>query len=455
MPRRRARAVDSKPLDETVRCAPPASQDARNEGVAASPLQLGPQLGMGGYADIYSATDRQLLRRVAVKVFRDDPDDAPTARQRFLEEAQITGQLDHPNIVPVHATGVDAEGRCFFSMKLVKGITFEDMMNQRLRQSPHDRIYRLLQVFLQVCGAASFAHARGVIHRDIKPDNVMVGAHGEVYLVDWGIALLRHATRPSEKDAFRTMEMTVDAVGEAEGTVVGTPGYMAPEQARGLTRLLDERADVFALGGLLYRMLTGRAPHRGATLEKELALARGGMVRPPQQVSRRQLPSPLCAIAMKALALHPADRYPSVVELRSDVERYLRGGWFDTRTYAAGEFIVKQGSTARSAFIIQRGRCEVLRKGPGTTLRRVRVLKKGDVFGETALFGSGARTASVRAVGPVLVGVVTKATLDGALDFGVAVGPFVRALARRFREVERRAEALEKRDSARTGAARR
>jgi serine/threonine protein kinase len=274
---------------------------------------VGAELGRGGMAEVFLADERDLRRPVAVKVMRHDGDPA-----LFLREAQVTAQLEHPNIVPIHDVGVTSEGLPFFTMKVVGGRTLAEVLKQRQSR---------LDVLLKICDAVAFAHSRGVVHRDLKPANVMVGEFGEVLVMDWGLAKVENM--PDARGGVK-----VAALGESlDGAVVGTPSYMAPEQARG--EAADERADVFALGAILYEMLAGVPPHRGRTVMEVLQKAQEGRVERPGG------PPELVAIAMKALAAEREARYAKVVEFQTDVRRYLEGREVSARRDPLSTRVVK------------------------------------------------------------------------------------------------------------------
>jgi serine/threonine-protein kinase len=424
-----------------IRTGPPGAEPPPSEVHALpAPLEGAEPLARGGFGAVLKATDGSLLRTVAVKVF-DPPRATGEAALRFREEAQITGQLDHPNIVPVYQLGETATGRPFFTMKLVPGTTLLDV----LRLPPEEplsshKLYELLQIFLRVCDAVAFAHSRGVLHRDLKPENVMVGDHGQVYLMDWGLAQLFDPSAPAPQRARLGRERKVV---EGAGAVAGTVAYMSPEQAHGLNARLDERTDVFGLGAVLYQLLTGRPPHRGKTATEKLEKARRCEIEPPQEVApQRVLPPALCRIAMQALSANPADRFSSAEALRAEVVRFLQGGgWFTSRTFAPGERIVGEDEKADAAYIVTGGICEAYRMVGG---RRewLRTMGPGDVFGETAIFADEPRTASVQAVTAVTAMQVTRESLTEELGLDSWVGAFVKALAVRFRELDREVVAL-------------
>ncbi|MBM3983478.1 MAG: serine/threonine protein kinase, partial [Planctomycetes bacterium] len=246
---------------------------ARDPSAPAAPpgYELLAEIGRGGMGVVYRARDLALNRDVAVKILQERfPPDGTAARQ-FVEEAQITGQLAHPGVPPVHQVGALADGRPFLVMKLIKGHTLDVILTQNPERA------RLLAIFDALCATVGYAHARGVIHRDLKPQNVMVGAFGEVQVMDWGLAkVLRPPSAgageqppappaPTNGSAPHTEFRVPLSDQTVPGSVMGTPGYMSPEQAGGEHDKIDRRADVFALGGVLCTILTGRGPYTGTS----------------------------------------------------------------------------------------------------------------------------------------------------------------------------------------------
>lgn len=399
-------------------------------------------IGKGGMGMVRRVFDRNLLRFAAMKVLDPKLAGDPREVQRFREEAQITGQLDHPHVPPVYELGADEGGTPWFTLKLLKGRTLADLLREH-DFAPEDEglLFRLLEIFVKVSQAVAFAHSRGVVHLDIKPANVMVGSHGQVYLMDWGIA--RVLPSPEGAEAGDVVELESEQAPEREGLVLGTFSYMAPEQAHARYDELDARTDIFSLGAVLYRILTGQAPYQAADREALHELAMAAQIAPPQELRPDlALPRRLCEIAMKALEPEPERRYPSVEALVADVEAFLRGeGRFEQRSYEPGAVVIREGEPGDAAYVVARGRCVAFKTVDGEN-QVLREMGPGDVFGEMSIFTDSPRSATVQALGPLSVTVVTRASLEQEVGQSRWMGRFVRALAERFREVEERATEL-------------
>ncbi|MFI5209839.1 MAG: serine/threonine-protein kinase [Gemmatimonadales bacterium] len=262
------------------------------------------ELGRGGMGTVYLAHDKVLLRDVALKVSNAASDD-PSLEARMQTEAHVLARLEHPGIVPIHDVGTLADGRLYYVMKLVRGRTLEGYLSDRLD------LPERLRVFERVCEPVAFAHAHGVVHRDLKPGNVMVGSFGEVLVMDWGVAKVLQEGQASPP---ATPSPAAPHGSTDPGTVLGTRGFMSPEQARGRVDLTDQRSDVYALGAMLFWLLTGEEPLDATEAAEPLGGDRLG-----------QVPRRLRAICLTAAATDAADRYPGVAELVADVARFRAG----------------------------------------------------------------------------------------------------------------------------------
>jgi serine/threonine-protein kinase len=294
-----------------------AAHDAR-EGMAegTADLEILGLLGEGGMGRVHLARQRSLGRDVAIKMLKDELAD-PQAMEMLRVEATIMGRLEHPNVVPVHAVGLDGAGRLLLVMKRIDGAPWLELLRDTdhprwavLAPRKEDRLDAHLSVLTQVANALELAHQRGVIHRDVKPENVLLGPHGEVYLADWGVAL-----------------RTDDATGQ---DLVGTPSYMAPEMVEGVRARIDARTDVYLLGATLHEVLTGSPPHHGATVHATLLAAFDG----EPKTYDGSVPPELAAIARRAMSKRPNDRYASALEFRRalDEVRTHRGSIAMTRS---------------------------------------------------------------------------------------------------------------------------
>ncbi len=285
----------------------------------------------GGLGAVFIALDAELNREVAFKQILPRHADNPASRTRFLIEAEITGGLEHPGIVPVYGLGTDDGGRPYYAMRFIKGDTLKEAIDrfhadETLRRDPGRRsleLRQLLRRFTDVCHTIEYAHGRRVLHRDIKPANVIVGKHGETLVVDWGLAKPLGGKSEAPADSAERSLMPSSASGSAEtlpGSALGTPAYMSPEQAAGELDRLGPRSDVYSLGATLYCLLTGKPPFEGDIGEVLRKVGRGEFPR-PRQLDAGIDPA-LEAICLKAMATRPEERYPSCLALQDDVERW-------------------------------------------------------------------------------------------------------------------------------------
>lgn len=264
--------------------------------------------GTGATSHVYAADDRVFERRVAMKYLHGTKAEDPKRLGRFIREAQLTASLEHPHIAPVYDMEVFPEGAAYFTMRLISGASLGDLLQQAERGSVPKTIaghYERVGIFLKVINAVASAHHKKILHRDIKPDNIMIGSFGEVFLVDWGCAWV---------------------MGESERTpsrVVGTPNYMSPEQARG--EAVDERSDVYSLGATLFEVLIGRVPTRAETPERFWEMKKTGRIEPLSERERRSIPKQLAAIIERALQADPAERYQNAEALAADLRAWEAG----------------------------------------------------------------------------------------------------------------------------------
>jgi serine/threonine-protein kinase len=282
--------------------------------MSATQYRLLERVATGGMGTVYAAQDTKLGRRVALKVL-DAPDASGELAKRLVREARVLAQLEHPGIVPVHDVDTLADGRVFYTMKFVEG----QRLDEHLARTP--LLSNRLRLFQRICEPVAFAHARGVLHRDLKPANIMIGPFGEVLVLDWGLAKILHGDQQegSGPTPVRDLERTIFEPAPAQGggdtstefsastehgAVLGTPGYMSPEQSRGDMDNVNERSDVFSLGAILRVLIEGNSTV------------------PP---ASPRSPRPLAAILQKATEPQPGDRYARVQDLAADVSRFLDG----------------------------------------------------------------------------------------------------------------------------------
>jgi len=292
----------------------------------AGRFRVGRLHATGGLGMVFEAVDAELDRRVALKELQPRLADDEVCRLRFVQEAEITGRLEHPGVVPVYGLGRHPDGRPYYAMRLVEGETFHAAVARFHRGSKgEDReltFRRLLRSVVEVCYALGYAHSRGVVHRDVKPENVMLGTFGETLLLDWGVA--KAVGRPDPSPALPLFEggppdlpyMT------RPGAAVGTPQYMSPEQAEGDVDRIGPASDVYGVGATLYYLLVGRPPFVGADLADLLGRVRRGVFPSPRR-ERRSVDPALEAICLKAMATRPEDRHASALELAEAIESWL------------------------------------------------------------------------------------------------------------------------------------
>ncbi len=280
----------------------------------------------GGMGEVWLAEDGDIGRPVALKRMLKGREEH---KERFLQEGQVTGQLEHPGVIPVHELGLDENGQPYYVMKFVHGRTLQEVIQAYHKgeggEAKEVQRLRLLNIFLNLCQTVAYAHSRGVIHRDIKPDNVMVGAYGETLVLDWGLAKV--VGKPEDETnpyAHVHLSGSVESMETMAGSVKGTPTYFAPEVAAGRIEEVDQLSDVYLLGGTLYHILTGKPPRHAGKIKELLELARTKPPEPPRTI-KPDIPKALEAICLKAIAHEKKNRYVSATALAEDVQRYLAG----------------------------------------------------------------------------------------------------------------------------------
>lgn len=338
-------------------------------------------LGWGGMGKVEAATDQRLGREVAIKTA------APGSRAeaRLAQEARITARLEHPGIVPVYDAGLDAEGRPWYAMRLVRGQTLEDAIRDGKTEQR-----RLVRHFLAACEAVGYAHHEGVIHRDLKPGNILIGAFGETQVADWGLA------RPLEAASVQGQVHTV------EGSVIGTPAYMSPEQAAG--RETDRRSDVWSLGATLFELLSGKPPYAG----EPDAVLRQLVTQPPPQLVDPDLPAALVAIVRRAMQPAHDARYASAREMAEDVERWLTGERVQAHRYTSGELLVRFVVARRAAVAVAAGAAVLLLLGAA------RLVQERDRARSAEQVAEAARAASDGYLAQALIAQALAAQREGA-----------------------------------------
>ena len=345
------------------------------EILADKRYSIGSIVARGGMGAILDARQNANKRTVAMKVMLDTNDEGDVLR--FIEEAQITSQLEHPNIVPIYELGVDEQDQLFYTMKMVRGITLKKVLEllakgvaETAKKFP---LPALLTIFQKVCDAIAFAHSKGVIHRDLKPENLMLGDFGSVLVMDWGLAKLIGKKDASAADIGRSLVTSArdaepDSSSTMTGTIMGTPQYMAPEQARGEVETMDQRADIYALGAILFHLLFLRAPIGGNDAMQVVGKVARGELEWPAAKELRSVPDSLLAVCRKALALDSVARYPRVETLQADILAYQNG--FATSAEEAGWF-------KRAALAIKRNKA--------ASIATALVLLSGMSFGTKAV----------------------------------------------------------------------
>lgn len=338
---------------------PPANAGTSVDGLTDEELPavgaryaLGDELGRGGMGQILEAEDRVLHRSVAIKLLRDNNADDQVARLRFIDEARVTGQLQHPAMPPVYDFGRLGDGRIFFAMKRIEGRTLRDIIED-LRADDAETVrqfgrVRLLTIFVSVCRAIGYAHSRGIMHRDLKPDNIMLGAFGEVTVMDWGLAKPIDSVEPvGGSRPIAAAKDTEERFRTLQGEVTGTPHYMPPEQAAGETHALGAHSDIYSLGALLYELLTLEPPFDGNSARAvRKAVIESQITAPSMRTPTRGIPYAIEQLCLQCLSKDAANRPKTASSVAERVEDFLEGEQERERQESECQRLLAQGEKA-------------------------------------------------------------------------------------------------------------
>ncbi len=318
-------------IDTYLRHLEDACPTITSDPVEAEEIQaryvIGRQLGSGAIGQVIEGFDTHLGRRLAIKILHGGPAVSRDRLARFIAEAEITAQLEHPSVVPVHEAGRMPGGMPYFTMKMIRGESLEDIINNlRVGDEAYEERYygkRMVRMFFRLCQGVAYAHHKGVVHRDLKPSNIMIGEYGEVQIMDWGLAKIMRDEGIPVEEIVQTVRDTPD-LGTLDGAIAGTPAYMSPEQARGDSQAVSPASDVYSLGLVLAELLTlvrvFRDDRSGNALDKVRA---SGPVDVTELSASRRVPPELAAIVHKCTQSDPGARYPTAEELAADLRHYL------------------------------------------------------------------------------------------------------------------------------------
>ncbi len=415
--------------DNEVRIPP--GQPSRDEelfrqtfsrGYSDSKYTIRKRLTAGGMGEVYLALDKDFQRHTAMKVILPELRGNFHIIESFIKEARITSQLEHSNIIPVHDLGYLPNHGIFFTMKLMKGKPLNEILHEMEMKNPkyvkkYD-MYMLLGIIRKICDAVAFAHSQQVIHRDIKPHNIMVGEFGEVLLMDWGLA--KKITTSSSPDSGKISAANIPAadsslhdedwIATELGVVKGSPAYMSPEQAMGNVAEMDYQSDIFLLGATLYHIFTFYPPYLGDDILEVVQMARNYELMPLETYTTDQvkIPNDLGRIIMKALSRDKTDRYNNINEMIEDIDDFLKGEMnFCHRFYEKGSVLMREGESGSESFLIVKGKLQVDKQHAGKLIP-ISTLRKGDIVGEMSLITSERRSATVTALEDTEVLVLTQ-----------------------------------------------
>lgn len=410
-----------------------------------SNIEIVGDIAVGGMGKVFLAKDQIIDREIALKVLHEGMEADNDLYRQFVDEARITGLLEHSNIVPVHSLGINKEGRVCFTMKFVDGDSLLEVIEQISKGNPDYLDYYTqfmrLRIFRKICDAVAFAHSKNIVHRDIKPENIMIGDYGEVLLMDWGIAKFMDAEERVKSGKSVDLVSPTQTV---DGVIKGSPAYMSPEQARGEMADYDQRSEVFLLGATLYHLITLKPPYYNEDVHVMVEMAeKADYVSPGKAAPEEQIPDELSHIIEKAMHLEKDQRYQKVEDLIHAIDNLMSGQIMSTKKhYKAGEDIILHGDTGNEAYVIVEGEVEVYKKFAGKKTVFTR-LHAGDVFGEMASITDTVRSASISAITDTTCLLITPETLTEQLKkMPPWLEKIITALSNRLRSMDNLAHPL-------------
>lgn len=394
------------------------------------------RIGEGGLAVVSSSYDKFLNRIVAVKELKKDKRDNRHLLNAFLTEVKLISFLDHPGVVPIYDTFFLKGDEICYSMKLIEGIRLLSLFDYRAKGKKEHGVSlnQFLDIFTKICETMEYVHDKGVIHLDIKPENIMVGKYGEVMIMDWGNARL-YDPKPYYEYFNQHLDdvKLTDFEKEEENVILGTPHYMSPEQTDHPRELLSPQSDIFSAGIILYVMLTGKHPFTVEQKTRQIMKQIRHYNPIPAYEFNSDIPIRLSMICQNMLEKDLSKRYQSFKEVLEDLDDFYNSGQaFSTRTYQPGEIIVREGESGDFSFKIISGSVEVSKMAEGK--RKVLAkLGKGEIVGELAVFTKEPRSATVKALDTTTIRIMDKESVDKELEkLSPWVGKMIADLSRRF-----------------------
>ncbi len=396
-------------------------------------------VGEGGLAVVSSFFDKILNRVVAVKELKRSKRNNPHLLKAFITEAKLISYLDHPGIVPIYDTFFEKEKKLCYSMKLIEGMRLTSLLKYRSKGKDDSGVSlsKFLEIYMKICETLSYVHDKGVIHLDIKPDNILIGKYGEVMIMDWGNARLY-----DKKPYFDYFSRHMDDIKmanldkEAEHMILGTPHYMSPEQTSSSRDMLTPSSDIFSAGIILYQILTGVHPFAHVDETQEIMVEIRSFSPKPAHKVNTDIPLRLSMICEHMLEKDHRLRYRSLKEVLEDLDDFYNSGQaFETRTYQKDEIIVKEGDEGHYSFKILTGNVEVSKAADGKK-KVLAELGMDEIFGELAIFTKQPRSATVTALEPTTIRIMDKESVEKELQkLSPWVGSMITGMSNRFIEM--------------------